>query len=386
MFLFTSVFLGTLAGGFFWTGFPIFFQATQESTLSLASIYVFATLGSLIFSLVGGYLSDIFDFRKISAVSNLLSFFLISLIFLLMSATNQDISNIFVLLLLPLLYFNFALSEASESVWILKSTGQERLRARFFDRMILSFTAKLMGFFFGPILFTQLQYNALIICLTLFFLSSLIQIILAFKETSLTIISPIESNVAKKITLKNVSLLMKDSYLLISILLTGALSVPFSIMVACYLNKIAQPIDISIFWGLGGGSAILGMLVLRKIKIQDLKIALPISLGLLFTLNICFLTRNSMLVILASSVYILLNTFFTAQVRLQLIENAEYKIIGSTVGVLNFLIDTGVFLGMLLISTPLLQHHIFIVIVFSLLVLLRYASFVRKADESISVI
>lgn len=387
MFLFISIFLGTLASGFFWTGFPLFFHESQDQNISLSSIYVFATFGSLVFSLVGGYLSDIVDFRKIAALSNLLSFVFVAFIFLLMSFMNEFTSNFFVLLFLPLLYFNFALGETSESVWILKSAGQEHLRNRFFDRVILSFSAKLIGFFLGPILFVKLHQHALVICFSLFFLVSGIQIILVLKEKNLALMTRLDSNSVKKISLRNLSLLIKTPSLLTTTILTGLLSVPFNVIIVNYLIEIGRAIDISIFWGFGGFAAISGIFILKKVKFQNpKKMALPISLGLIFFLDICFLTKNSVLVILAASSYIFLGTFFTLQVRLQLLEDTDFEIIGSSAGVLNCLIDTGVFLGMLLIGLPSLQHHVFVVVILSLLLLLRYLSFVGRVFKRTSIL
>lgn len=384
MFLFASIFFGTLAGGFFWTGFPIFFHASQATNVSLASIYVFATMGSLIFSLIGGYLSDIVDFRKVAVISNILSFFFVSLIFLLTSPMNQIIPNFSVLLLLPVLYFNFALGEASESVWILKSAGQEHLRSRFFDRVILSFLAKLTGFSVGPILFTQLHHHTLIICLALFFLTAGIQTILVLKEKNLPRMPQPESKLIKTTSLQNLIFLIKNRSVFGVTILTGALSVPFNVMIADYLTKIGEPIDISIFWCFGGLAAIFGMFILRKTKVKNPnKIATLISVGLIFFFCLCFLTKNLVLVILAASFYIFLGTFFTVQVRLQILENSDFQVIGSSTGVLNCLMDAGIFLGMLLSASQLLQHHIFIVAIFSLLLILRCLSFVRLRNPSV---
>ena len=382
--LFSSIFLGTLAGGMFWTGFPIFFHTYQGANISLASIYVFATIGSLIFSLIGGYLSDIIDFRKISIFSNILSSFLIFLLFLLTSPTKQIYPSFFALFLLPILYFNFALGDASESVWMLKSAGQENLRNRFFDRIILSFAAKLIGFSLGPVLFAQLHNHTLILCVILFFLAASIQIVFILKEKNMISMTKSESNLVKKISIKNLYDLIKNGSLLGSTILTGVLSVPFNVLIASYLIEIARPIDISIFWGLGGSSAILGMFVLRKIKLKNLnRIALIISLGLIFFVCTCFLTKNPILIIFSASCYIFLGTFFNVQVRLQTLENSDFQVIGSSAGMLNFLIDSGVFWGMLLNTSQMLQQHIMLMSVFSLFIVIRCLSFIKLKDTRV---
>ncbi len=377
MFLLASIFLGTLAGGIFWTGFPMFFQTSQKTSMSLASIYVLATAGSLIFSLVGGYMSDRMDFRKITILSNIISFCIISLVLLLVTPEYQVISSFFTLLLLPVLYFNFALGETSESVWVLKLANQENLRNKFFDRVILSFTAKLIGFFLGPILFIQLHHNALIICLILFFLASGIQITSVLTDKKFSKMIKIESEYQVKFSLKNLIQLVKNPYLLTTAILTGVLSVPFNIMVVNYLAKFGELSIISIFWSIGGVAAILGMFILRKISIKNPnKIALPVSLGLVFFLTLCFLTKNTVLVVLAAAFYIFIGTFFTTHVRLKILESADFQTLGSSSGVLNCLIDTGVFGGMLFIASPLLQNYIIFVTIFSLLLCLRYLSFI----------
>jgi MFS family permease len=134
-----SSFLATLFGSQFWTGFPIFLSGTlnNDSPTNLAKVYSYATFGSLVSGLLGGFISDLWGAKSIAVVTSLLNSVVI---FMMVLCLKQNSS--LVLLLIPVLYFLFAANVSAEWAWLmgLKSNNQESSsRNGVIDRMVVSF-------------------------------------------------------------------------------------------------------------------------------------------------------------------------------------------------------------------------------------------------------
>lgn len=373
--LLLSIFFGTVASGLFWTGFPVYYHQQFASNNSLPLIYLFATLGAMIFSFAGGFLSDLWDYRKISIFSNFVSSLYIFIIFLLVVQSNLNLT-VLPMIMLPFIYFNFSLGQVSETTWLLKSDLGE-VRDRFLNRSILIIVGKLSGFSLGPVLFLYLKDHALIVCVFLCLISSFLQFLVTQRSGHLAFSSDLSQKNNRSVSILNIIQLLKNPALFATSILTGVLSVPFNIFLVTHLTEIGRISDISLFWGCAGVSSLISLLILKKNTMSTQPItAFFVSLALCMASSLAILSVSPWVVIASASVYVLFSTYFSMQFQVQTLVNSEEEVLGSSSGVLYGLVDAGIFLGMCLSMFDAMSHKLVFLSFMTLLIFLRCFSFV----------
>lgn len=329
--LFTS-FLSTLSSGILWTGFPVFLSTSQHANLSVT--YAFATFGSLIFGLVGGVWSDIGNCKRISVISQALSFLFILAIYL----TWNQFETKSVVFALPFLYFNFALMNIAELVWILK-LSESALKTKILDRTIVTFLAKIVGFSIGPVFFESFESFGLLTCALLFGAVAFIQYLLPDLGHSVV------SNFS--VSTQSILRLTKSPAFVCAAFLTGFLSIPMNPIFVEQILRIGSSDDASLFWFLAGVAGLVNLGVQRFdfMKKSYAHIALStivsvVCLGLAFTID------NIPTLLIVTTVYVFCSVHFSTQLILHLGEESVRGALGSSFGFLNLLLDFGVFSGM----------------------------------------
>ncbi len=345
--LLATSFLSTLATGFFWTGFPVFLNDFGNSNLDLSTIYSFATFGSLAFGIVGGVWSDIGNCKKISIVSQLISALSIFLLAIFWKSLNPNL----IMLLLPLLYFNFAISSISELVWILNFDPEKKMQNKILDRALISFLAKLSGFSLGPILFNALGINGLFLCGAIFAVVALIQF--GINGAAIKLKSP-----GIRYSLQAIFNLVKSPAFVIASLLTGLLSIPINPIFLTRLLKIGDASDVSWFWGLAGAAGILNLILQRAglIKFSRPKL-IWVTCLLVICLILSFVSGDRIGLLVFSSLFVFGSVFFSMQLYMHVGSEAVKNSLGSSFGLLSLLMDAGVFAGMILGAAMKNQSH-----------------------------
>ncbi|MBK9038313.1 MAG: hypothetical protein IPL83_03990 [Bdellovibrionales bacterium] len=345
LFLLIAASIGTFGASLFWTGFPVYYASITNTSWSLSGVYTLATLGTLLFTLIGGVWGDTGNYGKLAVRSHFVSFIFILTIF---GFTFGETKR-YLLFVLPLLYFNFSLGFISESVWLLKSTETIDFQKRILDRTMLTLISKLLGFSLGPLLFLTIGRNSLLICGGAFLMTSIIQLILILKTSPVISVKVTNSEKAFKLSLKNMASLFSSPVFVLAAFLTGMLSIPFNPLFVLHLEKIGTPKDISLFWLVAGLSGFSATVIMRKTKILDSKKwFLGITFGMCMLLYNAFSSIHPVIVIGFASLYVFLSIQFSAKTHIITAVLSKSETVGSSVGSVNFLMDLGVFLGMFL--------------------------------------
>ncbi len=337
--LLITSFVSTMASGLFWTGFPVFLNDFGRSSLDLSQIYAFATLGSLVFGLIGGIWSDLGSCKKISVVSQLLSAVAVVGIFL-----GWDFFGPRALMYaLPVLYFNFAVAGIAEMVWVLNFGAHNEIKSKILDRAIITFLAKLIGFSAGPVLFNFAGSSALLVCAALFAVTALIQSFLKDAEKSV-------GEVGVKVSLTAIKALIKSPAFVAATVLTGMLSIPVNPLFVTRMLELGGPADASWFWGLAGTAGFANLLIRRLFP--ELKFSRGLAYAATAVLVVCvalaFSTGSKNLVLGFSSLFVFGSVLFSLQLYLRVGEESVRNSLGGSFGLLNMLLDLGVFIGMVL--------------------------------------
>lgn len=339
--LLASVFLATFSGSLFWTGFPVFLNSELSGGVSLSGIYAFATAGSLAFSLIGGVLSDSRDCRKISVASQIIS----ALLAISFGGLIDQVNASFLLFALPVFYFNLALGTISESVWFLSSPAGNGLKSRLLNRASLLIVAKISGFSLGPLVFSQSGSLGLTACATGFTIVALMQTSIIKKS------EPIQSEAAGKIgtyaSIQGMRDLLRTPGFVLAALLTGTLSVPMNPIFVSNILKVGAPADASMFWALAGMAGLAGMTLLRRGEIRGFRSCLLLTICMLVLVMNSFLSSVPWLIVVSGAAYVFCSTIFSMQLQIAIGEASKVGRLGARFGLLNCVMDAGIFTGML---------------------------------------
>ncbi|HXH74018.1 MAG TPA: hypothetical protein VNJ08_03585 [Bacteriovoracaceae bacterium] len=359
-----SAALGTFGASLFWTGFPVYFTSVTNQNWSLSGIYGLAVFGTLIFTLIGGIWGDRGNYKKLAVRSHLISGCLMGLIILL---TYLNLYH-YLLFVLPFLYFNFSLGYISESVWLLKSSESNQVKNRIIERTMVTLVSKLLGFSLGPWVFLKYGNQSLYLCLAAFCLTSLMQFHLMRKEPFIYTKPSIEAVFTFK------SIFNSPSFILTAFL-TGLLSIPLNPLIVTRLSQVGSVDSISMFWFFAGLSGLTATVIMRKTRILDNHnwfIILTVSMsGLLFLI---FSANSSYLIVLFASLYVFSSVYFSAKTQIITSQVSKKENLGSSLGSVNFLIDLGVFVGMILGTMTTLISILWIPVILSVLLILRWFS------------
>lgn len=327
-----------MASGLFWTGFPVFLNDFGRSSLDLSQIYAYATFGSLAFGLAGGILSDLGSCKLISILSQSITVVLIGGIFLAWGHFDKH----WIMYLLPILYFNFSLAGIAELVWILNFDQESELKNKILDRALLTFLAKLIGFSGGPILFNLMGQQSLLLCMGLFGVVVLLQMFL--KDGKKTV-GPV--NVA--VSLQAILRLAKSPAFVVASVLTGLLAVPVNPMFVAHSLKIGGPNDATWFWALAGAAGFANLFLQRmgwlRFTIRQAGVVTALLIG---SAMIAFSAEHIHLFFAGSSLYVFGSLLFSMQLYLRVGSASIRSNLGGSFGLLNLLVDTGIFVGMVL--------------------------------------
>lgn len=360
-----SVFLSTLAGCLIWTGFPVFYQSTFHSKYSVSELYLYAVSGSLLFSLIGGVLADLLDFRKMAVLSQIVSIICLLVVFFFFLDPLDAPNPIWILV--PM-YFNFSLYQITESTWLLKCDQQEDLKDRILDRSRLLLVAKLVGFGFGPIVFLSLGKVALLLSGILYLLSIALQIRLIQKS------GRVRNGVLERLTIFELCLSIKNEIrnpkFVFATLATGALSIPLNTVFVDRLLELSAPNYVSPFWVLGGISSFLILFMLKRIGFSKIwKLLMPTSIMLAILVVVGLSASHPLLLVTCSTLYIGLNTLYSFSLQHSVCAFANQERLGTALGTYNFFLDAGVQLGMLVAAfSPLTRGPLLTIMCFVILV------------------
>lgn len=370
--LLSTTFMGTVTAGLFWTGFPIYLTSLLKYSLSLSSIYAWATLGSLIFSLIGGIWADKSDFRKLSIISQLLSGIII-----LSIPSLIGLSEKLIYFFLPVLYFNLALGVICESVWIMRIPISAHLKSRVLNRSMLTILAKLSAFSLGPTIFTSFGEQALYLCGAIcLFISATQGIIIGLSKDVFHTMKAYA--LESRTPLREYSSLIKLPNFSLAILLTGLLSVPINPLFATQVMRFGTTLDTSMFWGITGFGSLLGIMILRRINLQEkTNLYYAFTLLMIATVGVAFSSSTPLKIILASAIYVFCSTTFSTQLNIEMTLTSKPSEFGYRFGIFTALMELGVFFGMCAGDIILKQNYNYLIIILAILLILRLIFILR---------
>ncbi len=341
--LLVSTLLGTFGSSLFWTGFPIFYSSIGAVSHSLSGIYAFATFGTLLFTLIGGLVSDIGNYKKLSVVSSLVSLIFISVFF---TFAHTDFKGLIVYLL-PLMYFNLSLGTISEATWLLKKSDLSEFKNAILNRSMLTILSKLSGFSLGPFVFLNFQDAGFIFCSLSFLVAAAVQIFLYFKESDVERSVVSSASIAE--SFRNLSSVFLDRSFVVAAFLSGLLSIPLNPVFIEKLKIIGSTSHASSFWFFAGLSGLIATLVMKKTNILDKNHGLLfLTVSMVIMLTLAFNVKSPQLLILFSSLYVFCSIHFTVKTQVVAATSAKLVTLGSSVGAASALMDLGVFIGMVI--------------------------------------
>ncbi len=339
--LLTSTFIGTVICGLLWTGLPVYLNSglLGQLNISLSGIYSWATFGSMVFSIFGGLLADQRDFRKIAFATQFLSALLLLLLIFI-----AQFSVTGALLILPFLYFNLSLSMIAETVWILKAPTDGFVRTRLLDRAILTTIAKLSSFSLGPIVFSILGMKAVAACSFMFIFAGVIQLFVYFKSSPP---DSIPTSQVRSFSWAALEPMLKAPSFLITVLLSGLLSVPLNPLFAMRALQLGTINDVSIFWGTAGLGSLCAITLMRKTKLNINRMYLfVLALIMAASVQLGFMTEDVLKLFIYAFAYVFCSSMISTQIQIDVTTTGHDQSMGSRVGTMNALMDLGIFLGM----------------------------------------
>lgn len=341
--LIMTAFTSTVAGSLFWTGFPIAFAQTWNAEASLTSVYALAVAGSVLFDLIAGLFSNMKNARRISIASLLIG----SLILFLICIGIHFSTPIFILLLLPFMYFNFSLGNVSENVWLLQFADEKSISSTYLDRSAAVIAAKLIGFSTGPLLFERMGAWGVLICLALMLTTALLQMLIPEKPLQNSF-APSPAQRTWGDSLELLRSLLSRPFLLMSFLLAGLLSVPMNLVFVQRLIALDHSQFVGPFWLSAGLVSLLAVKLLRQ-KWLTMTVS-NMALFLVFSILCCFglqYSSSANTLLLCGTIYVFISVLLSGALQVAGVAELGKESVGISIGVMNFLMDLGIFLGLL---------------------------------------
>lgn len=323
-----------------WTGYP---QALQAQSLSgnwplpnLPQIYAYATLGTLLFTWLGGRIAD-----RISPKTGTLGS--LSVAAILLAVLSRLPNPFWALTLLPLVYFNFSFGVVMEAVWLLRIDSVESLSDPLVNRSTYLIAAKLLGFALGPFFFLQSGAHSLWICVAIFILSlCILSTLPSVKPHSLLSQSPKDENTSSLATTQD------SRWLAAAAILTGLTTVPLNPILAEHFISFQGPGSASLFWAVAGVAAIFGVRAAGHWPLQKFS-----GTPRVFLYTCAVSSCSAALGVTHWPIFLLLvalgisaSLYFSMGLQVHALEGRSSSL-GRRFGNYTFLVDLGTFLGML---------------------------------------
>lgn len=241
-----------------WTGLPLYFFNETGSYFYAGSMYLIGGISVILSNFVSGYLHN-----RLSNYS--LRIYLMILFFIscasYLALNNRMYTYMFFLMLIFQFFIN-ALSFILESSFNLHLSSQAHKDIAY--RNVFLLTAKTIGFFMGPILFSYIE-SPIYIWISLLFLAL---IIVELKH-------PLIDNMRfESITFKNLKLIKLLPLKYSLVVLVDGMFFPVIMNYSFIILKEkfgAEDSIISFYWLLGGVSVIISNYILKKVDIETVK-------------------------------------------------------------------------------------------------------------------
>ncbi|WP_179877641.1 MFS transporter [Bacillus pseudomycoides] len=353
--------INTFGNAVTWTGLPVYAFFLTKSYLFTSVLFIASSIANIIMNLAGGYLVDKYSRKKLLLISLILSFLISILIYLVIVFKVYFL--LFPLTILSQLFGSLILM--SQNIWFNSIVPKDILAQEISRRGSWIMTARTVGFSIGPILFTKLEMNAIIIDALTF----LIAVLLIFN------VEYINSNKVKKNTsyLSLVSTFREiwginilRTYMFIYLLrgLTEIITINISIYI---LNAEyhAESFQISLFWLSGGIGGILVNMILSRVDFEKTSKYKLMYISLL-------LSVGGILVMIFSNLWwvytigFLLTTFgnpiLNNLLRADLYINSPSDMKGKTDGVMNAIQQLGNFSILIISGSLFFQKGVYILL------------------------
>jgi hypothetical protein len=241
---------------------------------------------------------------------------------------------------------------------------------------MVALISKLLGFSLGPWVFLEFGKSSLFICFGAFAITCVTQYFLMKNDP---FVEELEFS-KEKVSLKNSIIQLKPFFsspsFVFTAFLTGLLSIPLNPLFVSHLSKMGSTQDISMFWLFAGLSGFTATLVMRKTKVLDhgmwFKVLTISMCGFLFLI---FNNQRPLFIIVFASAYVFSSIYFSAKTQIVTTQLTKKENLGSSFGLVNFFIDSGVFIGMLLGTGSSLIPLMWIPVILSVLLVLRWVAF-----------
>lgn len=245
--LFSTTFAwSTFIDSLVWTGLPVLLFDLTKRPEALSILFISASSTSILFSALGGYLSDFGPLarKRIATTGNFLSV----LALVLISHELIETSTLTWSILIAIPYFCIrSITDHVENHWFLSVSG-DGSAIETTQRLSWITMGKIIGMAVGPWFFIVIGKSALILVASGFVLSALINLAIP----ALPIIDGVHKPQTPEISTKSFFVEIKENVQLFVLFLSlGGLGFP---VVAYFLTRFLAPLsaeEASLFWGTG---------------------------------------------------------------------------------------------------------------------------------------
>ena len=251
---------------FTWTGLPALLFLQTGSAIFSSLLFVSASFARIIAALFGGYLIDQISSKKITILSLLINILSISLLYICVLVEAYTVSFLFMIVI----QFFGSVYSMSKNIWYRSLVSKDGLVQAIAKMNSYEMSSKTVGFTIGPLIFTLLEVESLILNM-LFTLVALILILnIPFEQIRQKVTS-----LSKWQAFQEASLFIKmhptlKSFSIVTVLNGIIAPTLLSMATVILIGRYSiSPTELSYFWLISGGGVIIANIILAKYNVTN---------------------------------------------------------------------------------------------------------------------